>query len=78
MIVLLQHFFTARRRYASALYATALRLSQVGVLITRLNISPLKQDHTIAQGLEFSDAIELSEISPRSHSPMAPNAGGVR
>ena len=38
-------------------------LSQVGVLLKRLNIGPQKQHHTIAQGLySFFDAKNLREI----------------
>ena len=56
--------FTARC-YASAVLAMGLcdvclclsvRLSQVGVLLKRLNVGLHKQHHTIAQGLQFSDA----------------------
>ena len=39
-------------------------LSQVGVLLKRLNIASDKQNRTIAQGL--SDAKDLSEIRPGS------------
>jgi len=44
--------FTARR-HASAVYAVVvcLCLSQVGVLLKRLNVGSRKQRHTIAQGL---------------------------
>ena len=52
-------------------------LSQVGVLLKRLNTGSLKQHHTIVQGL-FSDAKDLREIRPRSPPPAgALNAGGV-
>ena len=40
--------------------------SQVGVLLKRLKVGPQKQHHTIARGLEFSDAKDLREI-PRDH-----------
>ena len=52
-------------------------LSQVGVLLKRLNGGSHKQHHTIAQGLWFSDAKDLREIRPRSPPAGAPNAGGV-
>ena len=42
--------FTARC-YASAVLAMGLCLSQVGVLLKRLNRGSQKQHHTIAQGL---------------------------
>jgi len=52
-------------------------LSQVGVLLKRLNVESHKQHHTIAQGLQFSDAKDLREIRPGSPPTRAPNAGGV-
>jgi len=52
-------------------------LSQVGVLLKRLNVGSHKQQHTIAQGLQFSDAKDLREIRPESPPTGAPNAGGV-
>ena len=51
--------------------------SQVGVLLKRINIGSQKQHLTIAQGLQFSDAKDLSEIRPGSPPTGAPNAGGV-
>ena len=72
--------FTARF-YASAVLAMGLclsvRLSQVEVLLKWLNIGSHKQHHTIAQGLQFSDARDLREIRPGSPPTRAPNAGGV-
>ena len=72
--------FTARC-YASAVLAMALCPSvcpsQVGVLLKRLNVGSHKQDHTIAQGLQFSEAKDLREIRPGSPPTRAPNAGGV-
>ena len=44
-----QHFITARC-YESAVLAMGLCLSQVGVLLKRLNVGSHKQHHTIAQG----------------------------
>ena len=55
----------------------SVHLSQVGVLLKRLNGGSQKQHHTITQGLQFSDAKDLREIRPGSPSAMAPNAGGV-
>ena len=52
-------------------------LSQVGVLLKRLNTGSHKQNHTIAQGLLFFDAKDLREIRPGSPPTRAPNAGGV-
>ena len=52
-------------------------LSQVGVLLKRLNVGLHKQHQTIAQGLQFSDAKDLREIRPGSPPTGAPNAGGV-
>jgi len=52
-------------------------LSQVGVLLKRLNVGSHKQKHTIAQELYFSGAKDLYEIRPGSPPTMAPNAGGV-
>ena len=40
--------------------------SQVGVLLKRLNVGSRKQQHTIAQGLQLSDAKDLREIRPGS------------
>ena len=52
-------------------------MSQVRVLLKRLNVGSHKQHHTIAQGLQFSDAKDLREIRPGSPPTRAPNAGGV-
>jgi len=53
------------------------RLSQVGVLLKRLNVGSRKQCHMIAQRLSFSDAENLRK-NQTGLSPMeAPNAGGV-
>jgi len=41
-------------------------LSQVGVLLTRLNVGSHKQHHTIAQGIYLSDAKDIREIRPES------------
>ena len=76
------HVLTARC-YASAVLAMALcpsvsvRLSQVGVLLKRLNIGSHKQHRTIPQGLQFSEAKDLREIRPGSPPTGAQNAGGV-
>ena len=51
--------------------------SQVGVLLKRLNIGSHKQHHTIAQGLQFSDAKDLREIRLESPPAGVPSAGGV-
>jgi len=76
--------FTARC-YASAVLAMGLclsvclsvRLSQIGVLLKRLNVGSHKQHHTIVQGLWFSDAKGLRELRPGSPPTRAPNASGV-
>ena len=52
-------------------------LSQVGVLLKRLNVGSHKQHHTISRGFRFSGAKDLREIRPESHRTRAPNAGGV-
>ena len=52
-------------------------LSQVGVLLKRLNVGSQKQHRTIARGLSFPDAKDLREIRPGSPTTRAPNAGGV-
>ena len=52
-------------------------LSQVRVLLKRLNVGSHKQRHTIAQGFKFSDAKDLREIRPWSPPTGAPYAGGV-
>jgi len=62
---------------ASVCVCPSVRLSQVGVLLKRLNVGSHKQHHTIAQGLLFSDAKDLHEIRPGSPPTRAPNAGGV-
>jgi len=51
--------------------------SQVGVLLKRLNVGSHKQQHTIPQGLYFSDAKDLREIRPGSPPTRALNASGV-
>jgi len=77
-----ERIFTARC-YATAVLAMGLCLSvcvclsQVRVLLKRLNVGSHKQHHTIAQGLYFSDAKDLREIRPGSPPTRAPNAGGV-
>ena len=63
--------------HLSVCVCVCLCLSQVGVLLKRLNVGSHKQHHTIAQGLYFSDVKDLREIRPGSHSIWAPNAGGV-
>ena len=40
------------------------RLSQVGVLLKRLNVGSHEEHLTIPQGLYFSDAKDLREIRP--------------
>ena len=44
----------------------SVRPSQVRVLLKRLNVGSHKQHHTIAQGIEFSEAKDLCEIRPGS------------
>ena len=51
--------------------------SQVGVLLKWLNIGICKQRCTIVQGLQFSDAKNISKIRMGSPPMGAPNAGGV-
>jgi len=52
-------------------------LSQVGVLLKWLNVGSCKQCHTIAQGLWFSVAIDLSKTQTGSPQMEVPNAGGA-
>jgi len=52
-------------------------LSQVGVLLKRLNVGSHKQHHTIAHEIFFSDAKEPREIRPGSPPTRVPNADGV-
>ena len=55
--------FTAR--YQPSAYVClclCLCLSQVGILLKRLNVGSHKQHHTIAQGLQFSDAKDLLQL----------------
>jgi len=52
-------------------------LSQVGVLLKRLNTKSHNQHRMIARELSFSDAKDLREIRPGSPPAVAPNAGGV-
>jgi len=70
----LHRFFSTARCYACAVLAmglcrsvclsACLCLSQVGVLLKRLNVGSQKEHHTIAyQGIKFSDAKDLREIS---------------
>jgi len=78
-----RHLVFTARCYASAVLAMgpclclSVCLSQVGVLLKRLNVGSHKQHHTIAQGLSFSDAKDLREIRLGSPPTRAPNAGGV-
>jgi len=73
----------AARRHASAIYAAVVclfvYLSQVGVLLKRLNLGSRKQRYTIAQGLWFSDAVDFGKTrTGLSLAPTeAPNADGV-
>ena len=59
-MILEKKIFTARR-HASAIYAAVVclfvYLSQVGVLLKRLNVGSRKQRYTIAQGLELDDQL---------------------
>jgi len=55
----------------------SVRLSQVGVLLKRLNVGSHKQHRTIAQGPWYSDANDLREIRPESPPTRATNAGRV-
>ena len=71
--------FTARR-HASAVYGVVVclsfRLSQVGVLLKRLNVGSRKQRHTIAQGLVFccrKSGQNSNGVTPKE----IQNAGGV-
>jgi len=77
----MQSLVFSTRCYASAVLAMAmcLCLSQVGVLLKRLNVGSHKQHQTRAQGIWFSDAKDLCEIRPGSHPTGAPNAcnGGI-
>jgi len=57
--------------------SVCLCLSQVGVLLKRLNRGSHTQHHTIAQGLQFSEAKDLREIRPGSTPTGAPNSGGM-
>jgi len=52
-------------------------LSQVGVLLKRLNAGFDKQCHTIAKGLSFSAADDLGRNETDSPLTEAPNAGGI-
>jgi len=72
----LLHRFLPARRYASAVLAViacpSVRLSQVGVLLRRLNLESCKQRHTIAQGLlVFWCQRSIGEI-PTGSPPMGP------
>jgi len=55
----------------------SIRLSQVGVLLKRLNTGSRKQCHTIAQGLQFFDAENLGKTQMGSPPAEALNAGRV-
>ena len=57
--------------------ALCLCLSQIGVLLKRLNTGSHKQNHTIAQGVWFSGGKDLRENRPGSPPTGAPNAGAV-
>ena len=73
-------FYRATLCYRGICYghvSVCLCLSQVGVLLKRLNRESHKQYHTIAQGLQFFAAKDLRDIRPGSPPTRAPNAGGV-
>ena len=57
--------------------SVCVRLSQAGVILKRQNVGSHKQNRTIQQGVQFSDAKDLREIRPGSPPTWAPNAGGV-
>ena len=57
--------------------SVCVRLSQAGVILKRQNVGSHKQNRTIHQGVQFSDAKDLREIRPGSPTTRAPNAGGV-
>jgi len=63
------HVFITARRHAGAVYAVVVCLfaclSQVGVLLKRLNVRSRKQCHTIVQGLSFSNAENLGKTQTR-------------
>jgi len=67
MCTLVYRFFTARC-YASAVLAMALCpsvsvcLSQVGVLLKRLNVGSHEEHHTIAQGIYISKTVQDRHI----------------
>jgi len=52
----------------------SLCLSQVGVLLIRLNVESRKQRHTIAQALYFPDVEDLGKTETGSLPTEAPNA----
>jgi len=49
-------------------------LTHAGVLLQRINVGSHKYNHTIAQGLWFSDAKDIQQLRPRSPHAGAPNA----
>jgi len=75
-----RHFYRAMlciRGTSHGPVSVSVSLSQVGVLLKRLNVGSHKQHNTIAQGLLFSGAKDLRKIRPGSPRTRAPNAGGV-
>ena len=67
-----------RSIYAMACVCLSVCLSQVGVLLKRLNVRWRKQRLTIAQGLDFSGAKNLFKIRTGSPQTGAPNVGWVK
>ena len=66
-------FFTTRR-YASAVYVVVCLRLFVRPSVC-MYVTPLSQRHTIAQGLEFSDAKYLGEITTGLPPTGAPKVG---
>ena len=54
----------------------SVRLSQVGVLLKRLNVGSQKQHRTTAQGFFFSGAKDVRDIRPGLLHTRLPNIGG--
>jgi len=63
---------TLSTNHASVVYAVVVRLSQVSVLLKRLNVGSCKRHR-----LYFSDAEDLGKTRTGSHPTEAPNAGWV-
>jgi len=65
------------RRHAGTEYAVVVCLSQVGILLKRLNVGSRKQPQQCPRGSMFSDAEGIGKTEMGSSPMEAPNPGWV-